>query len=122
MKNKLRLNNLIHTTINDGDGILSKVIGLGKDIKVDIIEPFNCTSFTQDCIQLVPIPLTEEWLDRSELEKMPESEYTMNTYDFCGFKLWCNNGKFLFADKIEIETVHHLQNLFFDLKKRELKI
>ena len=69
-----------------------------------------------------PIPLTEDWLIKFELEKMSESEYTLNTYDLANFKLWMNGGRFLFNDTIEIKYVHRLQNLYFDLKDKELKL
>ena len=64
-----------------------------------------------------PIPLTEDWLIKFGLEKMKESEYTINTYNLLGFKLWINKGKFLFNDSIEIKYVHRLQNLAYDLGK-----
>jgi hypothetical protein len=63
------------------------------------------------------IPLTEELVLDFGLKKMPISEYTLDTYDLLGFKLWMNKGKFLFQDKIEIEFVHQLQILHSILKK-----
>ena len=63
----------------------------------------------QGCDEYKPIPLTEERLLQLGLEKKPESEYTMDTYDIVGFNLWMNKDKFLFNDEIEIKYVHHLQ-------------
>ena len=68
-----------------------------------------------------PIPLTEELLLRLGLKKMLETEYTLNTYEFAGFKLWIHKGKFLFDSRIEINYVHQLQNLYFALTGKELE-
>ena len=71
---------------------------------------------------IIPIPLTEEWAMKLALKYMEEAEYTASTFDFAGFKLWYTNGKFLFNDTIQIKYVHRLQNLYFELKDKELKI
>ena len=68
------------------------------------------------------IKLTEKWIIELGLKRMPESEYTLYSYDLAGFKLWMNKGKFLFNDKINIEYVHQLQNLFFALTSTELDV
>ncbi len=69
-----------------------------------------------------PIQLTEEWIMKFGLKKMPITEYTQDTYDFFGFKLWVKNGKFLFDDRIEIKYIHTLQNLFYSLVEQELTL
>ena len=73
-----------------------------------------------DCVKkgqgvILSISLDKDVIDRSELKLMPETEYTRNTYDLCGLKLWHTNGKFLFLDEIEIKSVHNLQNIYFEL-------
>lgn len=67
------------------------------------------------------IELSEEILVKLGLKKLPPSEYTLNTYGLAGFNLWIKDGKFLFNDSIQIDFVHQLQNLYFDLSNEELK-
>lgn len=78
--------------------------------------------FNDDKWDVEPILLTEEWVIKLGIQKMPETEYTQDTYDLAGFKLWYNKGQFLFADKWPILYVHQLQNLYFSFKGEELTI
>lgn len=68
------------------------------------------------------VKLTEKWIIELGLKRIPENEYTLDSYDLAGFKLWMNKGKFLFINKINIEYVHQLQNLFFALTGTELDV
>lgn len=89
----------------------------GKVIKMDL-KMFHAVLMGLEGYEPEPIPLTEERLIKLGLKKMPETEYTCDTYDLVGFKLWMHKGKFLFGDiMINIEHVHQLQNLSYDLGK-----
>ena len=77
------------------------------------------TESGNDILRFKAIPLIEQWL-MVWLKKLPISEYTLNTYDFAGFKLWINDGKILFNDTIEIKTVHRLQNLYYELTNKQI--
>lgn len=103
----------------------------GKILKIDywerpgmvaqnmVIEGITVHPMTEEVKYLKPIPLTEDWLIKFNIKKMPESEYTINTYNLAGFKLWMKDGKFLFNDQISIEYVHQIQNLYFALTSEE---
>jgi hypothetical protein len=82
-----------------------------------------------------PIPLTTHLLEKCGITKKKNSEYTIDTYDFCGYNLWYTEDEtlretleyydkkiFLFDDKIKIEFLHDLQNLHRDLRKTNLEI
>lgn len=76
---------------------------------------------------IIGLKLTENHLSRFGFSRMPESEYTLNTYELDGFQLWDKHGDFSEVvyqsnkDSVILKTVHHLQNLFFDLKGAQLK-
>lgn len=128
---ELRIGNYV-TTINRGGevhmptGITEKIGGIDffRVKTYDYKKPFASQKHHRlfAVADIAGITLTEEWLIRLGLKKMPESEYTCDTYDLAGFKLWMNNGKFLFNDNIEIKHVHRIQNLYFDLKNEELTL
>ena len=129
-ENELRLNNLVTDEWYDSFKTIIKVDSINeKGINLEIIDDGNWAEIAQRWIKpeyefnsIFPIPLTEEWLIKFGVKLMPESEYTMNTYDIAGFKLWRTNGKFLFNDKIEIKYVHQLQNIYFALTNKELEL
>lgn len=115
---ELRIGNLINVC-ND----TCKVSGLSVntiDFKSDNQEGFEMQITKQlDC---EPIPLTEEWLLRFGFSLMPVSEYTQDTFESNGVKLW-NKSKSVFVFEHTgtiIESVHQLQNLYFALTGEEL--
>ena len=84
-----------------------------------------------DYADLIPIPLTEEWLVKSGFEKVDDSFFLK------GFEVWqtdCGNEKgneyvgffYPLRDRgmmdLEIKFIHQLQNLYFALTGEELKI
>lgn len=120
--NDYRIGNLVL----DEDGELCMIEQLSSSKmecfqQVSNIENKSCISKKYPS-NIYAIKLTEEWLIKFGIKLMPESEYTMNTYDIAGFKLWRTNGKFLFNDKIEIKYVHQLQNIYFALTNKELEL
>ncbi len=74
---------------------------------------------------LEPIPLTEEWLIKTGLERREKSYYKYPVY--ISIKPCLGEHYFAFefgdsTDEIEIKYVHQLQNLFFALTGEELVI
>src|SRR5690606_23732350 len=109
----LRIGNLLH----DRENRLCKVEEIKEEQFYALAIKGGMTGLPNSAI-----PLTEQWLIDLGLKRMPESEYTLDSYDLAGFKLWMNKGKFLFNDKINIDYVHQLQNLYFALTGEELTI
>jgi len=64
------------------------------------------------------IPLTEQWLLKFGFENEKENHFNIGW-----FSIWKCNDIFL-CDKngVIIKTVHQLQNLYFSIYQRELKI
>jgi len=103
------------------------VLGIGHD---DIIIKYNNRMedvTAKFMIQGVSaLNLTVNHLFKFGFKLMPETEYTVNTYELEGFQIWDKNGdstelKYLSnRDSVEIKHVHQLQNLFFALKGKEL--
>jgi hypothetical protein len=67
-----------------------------------------------------PIPLTEEWLirmgfEKSYFENIPYFEKRCLTIDGCFFDVELMDGS-----KLELKSVHQLQNLYFALTNEEL--
>jgi len=77
-----------------------------------------------------PIQLTEEILEKCGGEKTGENEYHLNTYneEIKDIILLVEAANFYLGDEnknkssLSIESLHHLQNLYFDLTKIELRV
>jgi hypothetical protein len=70
-----------------------------------------------------PIPLTEEWLLKFGFEKNKEHGY----FEFDRLIVALHDGvdQFYLCDIdifVKIETVHHLQNLYFAIRNKELTL
>jgi hypothetical protein len=70
-----------------------------------------------------PIPLTEEWLLKFGFEKNKEHGY----FEFDRLIVAIHDGvnQFYLCDIdifVKIETVHHLQNLYFAIRNKELTL
>lgn len=76
------------------------------------------------CEKLEPIPLDGHWLKRLGFTLMPESEYTLDTYQNDKLQIWNKKGDFseLYLNILHtrIYFVHQLQNLYFALSGKEL--
>ena len=78
----------------------------------------------ENTLSLQPIPLTEEWLVKFgfllDLHHHRRLTYSLNritTYMQDGV-FWCD----ILYDCLEIKHVHQLQNLYFSLTNKELKL
>ncbi|MDR4892285.1 MULTISPECIES: hypothetical protein [unclassified Chryseobacterium] len=116
--NELRLGNYVMDKKDENLECVYLLQDLGDLVYINDLHPDNC----------MPIPLTEEWLLTFGFTLMPESEYTLNTYEKEEFQLWNKKGDFSeivylsSRDTIELKSVHQLQNLFFALKGKELTL
>lgn len=78
-----------------------------------------------DYSQIKPIPLTEEWLLKLGFVEMEKSEYTLDTFELDGVKIWLKEDRLAcFSDwtMCIITNVHQLQNLYHALTLKELTI
>jgi len=101
----------------------------GFPVRVNALDTKNCyynSSCKSSYDSMNGIKLTEEWLLKFGFELMKQSEYTLNTYELNGIKLW--NKKMDFSELIfefsnqNIKYMHQLQNLYFALTNKELTI
>ena len=88
-----------------------------------------------------PIPITPEWIERfgfrcengygflSSLEKIPHYKrdgvlivFSGSSYDYCRDDIYDGGTGTMLMDVKEIKYVHRLQNLYFELKDKELTI
>ena len=112
---------MIGNIVQDNKGNLLEVMGFNeKTITFYVIDRSKFP--LEDGWFAVSIYLNEKWIDAFRIKKVPDSEYTLNTYDFLGFKLWYKDGIFLYYDRIIINSEHQLQNLYFSLSKKQLKL
>jgi hypothetical protein len=125
---ELRIGNLLTNY-----GNLCKVVSIQKDnfqvevikieniIQVDFSKPETVSSLIK------PIPLTEEWLKKFGFKK------DMSVYKNDWIELWhssysnCYQLRIIkvgddISKKINIQYVHQLQNLYFILTEKELKL
>jgi hypothetical protein len=108
--NELRIGNLLNH--NNGSMVGSFIVGL---IHLEDIIKENSHAREYE-----PIPLTEEWLirmgfEKSYFENIPYFEKRCLTIDGCFFDVELMDGS-----KLELKSVHQLQNLYFALTNEEL--
>ena len=123
--NELRIGNLIqHVT---GDLITVNKIEKGEFSTIHAYSASGDSKWNFEINGVMdaafkPIPLTIDRLIGAGFEPMQESEYTLNTYEYRGVKIWHRNkNEFVFEPTgIRLEYFHRLQNLFFELTNMEL--
>lgn len=98
-----------------------------KDGKNKIITPFSLFDVYAFPSHFKPIPLTEEIL----LKCASKSIYSKTRFDFDGidngqFHVDTLNDRFVFRGLgmsiVYVDTLHHLQNIYFSVKGKELEI
>jgi len=118
--NELRIGNLV-----ERDGNILEVIKMAKDgiVNYDLVRKSQGMHVNSG--NVIPIPLTEEWLLKFGFENKLENKYFHKDFN----RLYCNieNPLIKHLGNIngilaEIKFVHQLQNLFFALTGEELKI
>jgi len=118
--NELRIGNYVRIKEDDGSNVITRFYD-DRKIWVNISED---ASSTFRFSELEPIPLTEEWLVKFGFTLMKETEYTINTFELNGVRIWNKKGDFTQliydTDKIELKYVQELQNLYFALTGKEL--
>jgi len=119
--NELRIGNYVYH-----DALKIPRLGIdGVDYMQITGEGISC--FEQKLMDVIPIPLTEEWLLKFGFETW-ETEVSLQIYDFWqlyNLKIAIYKGNFytdINAKKIFIKHVHQLQNLYFALTSEELTI
>lgn len=121
---ELRIGNYVFKSLKSGNG---RTISEKIECQ-DIVRVFeNSGSFNYK-----PIPLTEEWLIKfgfeyyvTEKSRVYRLNNFMATYVFEGRftgKRFLKYANITFNDFGHIQSVHQLQNLYFDLTGEELKI
>lgn len=121
-ENELRLNNLV--MVNYKTDLLSKVTWIQEgsinvifDRQPDLINGVVCS-----VNDLIPIPLTEEWLLKAGFLYYKECDlYILEGVEIAGY-LQESMSIYIFGsvDSIKIQYIHQLQNLFFSLVGEEL--
>jgi hypothetical protein len=67
-------------------------------------------------ISIEPIPIAEELLIKAGAIKIGENSYNLN-----GMQINLTNGKWIeYVHQIELEGIHHLQNVFYFIMGKEL--
>ena len=109
--NELRIGNLILLT-KDNFKTTKEYRLYGIDIyKLD----------ESECIDIKPIPLTEELLLKLEAVKLDFKDYP--SYNLKGIQINFINGMWIeYVSRIEITGLHHLQNIFYFRMNEELEI
>lgn len=118
--NLILLNNEKHRPKETGN--VHKIIGINEK-SAHIYKVFNNQFedyYGQFYEYLKPLPLTEEWLLKFGFEKR---DVEFPSYTKQGIQINYIDGKWLeYARRIEVKTVHQLQNLYFALTGEELSI
>ena len=113
----LRLNSLVNYT-TDGDTFLHTILAITETEGI-LLECNGIFEYV-DTENIEPIPLTEEWLI-----KMGFITDKLNGFDhYKGDFEICLPNYFMWKDSLlnSIKHVHQLQNLYFALTSKELKI
>ncbi len=99
-----------------------------KDIQVT---SHQVQLFNEGIYDLLPIPLTEEWLVKFGFDKVPNSDMvrffelgTFHLYSeyYNGDYFELSNYYFIKGSSKQIKYVHQLQNLYYALTQTELKL
>ena len=121
--NELRIGNMLHFPFTN-----EKVEVLGINAHVENFKIINSISFKKEsnlyCEKisvLKPIPLTEEWLLRFgfDVSEGFKNSYILNSVEIYlqDGLYWCDFGN----DRVEVKTIHQLQNLYFTLTNKEIE-
>ena len=125
---ELKIGNLVSL-----DGRVSTVLGIDHRNSLKVKNDFS--TFQTSCLNVEPIPLTEDWLKRFRFEKDNYGTFVLNSIDKNENDLWLKiqDNDFgialnLFHNKKEptfldsISYLHQLQNLYFALTGTELTL
>jgi len=102
--NELRIGNLVLLTKDD--------FKTTKEYRLDGIDIYKLDE--SECIDIKPIPLTEEWK-----EKIKDNKFLF--IDSQGFVIFKNEYIYSFVFE-DYPFIHQFQNLYFALTNEELKI
>ena len=104
----LRVGNLVYLTNENGE------IHIDQITSIDI---YDCSVSPEKFNQSrKPIPITEELLINAGARKIGETSYNLH-----GMQINLTDGKWIeYVHQIEIEGIHHLQNVFYFIKGKEL--
>lgn len=132
--NQYRIGNLMRDALT---GALLRVDGLHNEIQNERIDYYvmDRDKFPlPDGWQAEPIPLTQEWLDRTMFEKSSNlicGDYTIRIDEIGCLGIWLETGRYSLMDwntgdiftshDNRIKYVHQLQNLYFALTGEELE-
>lgn len=120
--NELRIGNLVnYGTQNGAIRIVNSMNeGIFDNIYIETGEEFEWT----ECSNIEPIPLNEAWLIKFGFLKRNGYGFNKTDFDLLAFKVADSIGyNFRFYGlNVEVKYVHQLQNLYFCLAGKELKI
>jgi len=123
-ENELRLNNLV--MVNYKTDLLSKVtwiqegsINVTFDRQPDLVNGIVCS-----VNDLIPIPLTEEWLIKFGAKQKNEYWFEFHTYCIIKHTTFIEFYSSVEGDFIcnSVKYVHQLQNIYFALTNKELEL
>jgi len=113
--NELRIGNLVLLTKDD--------FKTEKEYRLDGIDIYKLDE--SECIDIKPIPLTEEWLLKFGFRKSDKNDEFggyLSPYLPNGNRVRVKNNTWQSQHlEVKIEYVHQLQNLYFSLTNEELK-
>lgn len=126
--NELRIGNIIHYNGNKKEiGVISKI---AKSVvpNIDYVGIDGRQDINYQCKHIKPIPLTEEWLKKFgffivETNKCVDAfkenfRYSIQQVDNSNQWFWCDGETVI----TNLEFIHQLQNLYFTLTNKELKL
>lgn len=114
---ELRLGNYISVLGNTVEVI--KIFGERKiEVHSDILQ-FWDVDIEEDDMDVLPIPLTEEWLDKMKFRKYNNIRFE---HDMLLGDIVKDNGFYLANVTPEIKWVHQLQNAFYAITGEELEV
>ena len=104
----LRVGNLVRLTKENGETSIDRVTA---------IDIYDCWAYAEIFNKYrQPIPITEELLIKAGAIKIGE-----NSYNLYGMQINLTNGKWIeYVHQIELEGMHHLQNVFYFIMGKEL--
>lgn len=116
---ELRIGNLIQTKF----GSIVNIVAI--DITSCLIEFETGKIDRRVYLELEPIELIEEWLLKCGFEKENDYMYSINKGTIDYFSIWIFSDGIYFCElskPIKLKYVHKLQNLYFELRDKELTI